>query len=88
MPKARVLKGGWTWKGVPMEVGAVIDAPSTEWVRNRMADGGLVELIELVPVVQEIEVAVAEPAETAMVETKPVSSRLLGSRRRGNQRSI
>lgn len=85
MPKARVLKGGWTWKGVSMQVGAVIDAPSEQWIANRVADGGLVEAIA--PAVQEIEAAVVKADETATLEHTPVSSGLLGAKRRGNQRS-
>lgn len=76
MPKARVLKGGWSWKGVAMQVGDVIDAPSAEWIRNRMADGGLVEVLaEDVP-----EVAPAE-IETAVVSPPEVSAFLRKSKR-------
>lgn len=84
MPKARVVKGGWFWKGEPMEVGAEIVAPSAEWIANRVADGGLVEAIAEP---QEIESAVVVPAETATINHTPVSSGLLGAKRRGNQRS-
>lgn len=61
MPKARVLKGGWTWKGDAMVVGQIINAPSEEWIANRVADGGLVEPVA------EPEAAAIAPAETATI---------------------
>lgn len=71
MPKARVLKSGWIWKGVTQHAGDVIDAPSVEWIANRVADGGLVEAIaEEVPAKVEIEGAVVEPSETSAFSFK------------------
>lgn len=73
MPKARILKGGWSWKGETMVVGQIIVAPSAEWIANRVADGGLVEAIADEPAIEPapvIEAAVVEPSETATIARK------------------
>ena len=62
MPKCRVLKGKWSWKGVEMVPGQIIDAPSAEWIANRVADNGLVEPIADEPA---IETAALSAPETA-----------------------
>ncbi|MEQ1573628.1 MAG: hypothetical protein ABL993_05220 [Vicinamibacterales bacterium] len=67
MPKCRVAKGGWSWQGEAMVVGAVILAPSEQWIDNRINDGGLVERIDATPAADVIEQAVREPeAESAV----------------------
>lgn len=87
MPNARVLKGGWTWKGESMVVGQIIDAPSAEWIANRVADGGLVEALPDEDARPLIESATVAPEETAAIGVTPVPSHgLLGTRRRGSQR--
>jgi hypothetical protein len=75
MPKCRVVKGGWSWLGVTRRVGDILDAPSTEWVANRMADGGLVELIPDegipdAPAPAAIETAALQPVEVAAIPLK------------------
>ena len=68
MPKCRVAKGGWSWQGETMTVGAVLEAPSEQWIDNRINDGGLVERVEDGPASEPvIESATDEPvAETAV----------------------
>lgn len=61
MPKARVIKGGWSWLGEVRNAGDVLDAPSAEWIQNRVNDGGLVE-----PIDEAFETADVAPAETAV----------------------
>ena len=58
MASCRVVKGGWSWKSQPQEVGAVIRDVSPEWVQNRVNDG------LVVPIADEpvIEQATATPA--------------------------
>jgi hypothetical protein len=81
--KARVLIGGWSWKGDAMTPGLIIDAPSAAWIANRVADGGLVEAVEetvdapaAIPPAADpgpaaVEAAVVAPSETA---TQPRAS--------------
>lgn len=45
MPKCKVVKAGWLWRGVAQELGVVIEE-SAEWIANRVNDGGLVVPIE------------------------------------------
>jgi hypothetical protein len=71
MPKARVVKSGWSWLGEPMVVGQIIDAPSPQWIANRIADNGLVEAIDDVDVVAP-PVASAVPA-TVEITTAPAA---------------
>lgn len=66
MPKCRVLKGGWFWGGELRNRGDILDAPSHEWIANRVADNGLVEPIdEVTEAPPASEAAVVEPSETA-----------------------
>lgn len=73
MPQCRVVKGGWYWKGEQMVAGQILDAPSAQWIANRVADGGLVEAIAEPTVVAapaapaSVEAAAVAPAETATV---------------------
>lgn len=67
MPKARILKGGWSWKGDTMVVGEIINAPSVEWIANRVADGGLVEAVAE----PAAEAAAIAPTETATLNAPP-----------------
>jgi hypothetical protein len=67
--KARVLKGGWTWKGEVMSKGDVIDAPSAHWIANRVADGGLVE-----PITEDAGAASEEPQPAQSVSSVPTES--------------
>lgn len=71
--KARILKGGWSWLGNPMVVGAVIDAPSAAWIANRVADNGLVEPItdEEAPVIDPLPVLEITSVPTAETATAP-----------------
>jgi hypothetical protein len=69
MIPVRVVIGGWSWKGVTTAPGDVLDAPSEQWIDNRIADGGLVERIAA-PIAEEpaIETATALAApETAVI---------------------
>lgn len=54
-----------------MIVGQIIVAPSPEWIANRIADGGLVEVIADATVAplpaSPVEAAAVAPAETATV---------------------
>ena len=68
MPKCRVTKGGWMWRGVGQVVGTEIDE-SPEWIANRVRDGLVEPVAE--PVIEQatrepeaVEVAVAPRQRT------------------------
>jgi hypothetical protein len=68
MPQCRVIKGGWFWKGEVQNAGDVIDAPSEQWIDNRIADNNLVERIAVAEEPATIETAAQLPApETAVI---------------------
>lgn len=73
MAKCRVLKS-WFWMGDFQQVGAVIEN-TPEWIAARLADGGLVELIEgaTEPVIEQA-VRQQEP-ETAVAPRQRARSR-------------
>lgn len=57
MPKCKALVGGWKWgDSEVIAVGQIIDAPSEEWIDNRINDigakhpKGLVERVAEAPV--------------------------------------
>jgi hypothetical protein len=78
--KCRVVKGGWSWKGVERNTGDILDAPSDEWINNRIADGGLVERIADEPAPN-----VSTPIETAAIQA-PENTTLPSQRASAKQR--
>ena len=50
-----------------MVVGQIINAPSSEWIANRVADGGLVEAVAE----PATEAAAIAPTETATLNSPP-----------------
>lgn len=59
--------------GETMIAGRIIEAPSAEWIANRIADGGLVEVIE------------EEYASEAAIATSPETATLPRPRARRNR---
>lgn len=71
--RVRVTKGGWRWLGIVRNVGDEFDAPSPEWVANRIADGGLVEVIP--EQVNPIETAALTFTESATLPSQRASAK-------------
>lgn len=88
--KARILKGGWSWLGNPMIVGSIIDAPSAQWIANRVADNELVEPVadndpESVEIVAPPAAPAAAPEITSVpsVETATTPSPRASAKKKG-----